>query len=347
MGDDALLSSLWGLLDGPAAALDHVTVTGPPQVLPSVFDVTGWATATVGAATLAVAELLAARCGVPFPPVEVDGVSASAAFLAEALFRPDGWERPPIWDPVAGDYEAADGWIRLHTNYAHHRESALRVLGASADRTAVGARVATWNAADLETEVVAAGGCAAAMRTRAEWERHEHGRVARREPPVAIHRGGTSAGVDARHALRIPTSATTPLAGLRVLDLTRVIAGPECTRFLAAWGADVLRIDPPGFAEVPSLLPETTAGKRCAYLDLRARDGAARFEDLARESDVIVSGLRPGALDALGFGDRRLRELNPAVVVARVDAYGWDGPWCERRGFDSLVQMSTGIAARG
>jgi crotonobetainyl-CoA:carnitine CoA-transferase CaiB-like acyl-CoA transferase len=132
-----------------------------------------------------------------------------------------------------------------------------------------------------------------------------------------------------------------------VLDLTRVIAGPTCTRFLAAHGANVLRIDPPGYAEITDLLPITTAGKWCASLDLRSPDGQTRLASLVAEADVLVCGWRPDALSGLGFDDARLRSLNPALVIGRVSAYGWSGPWMNRRGFDSLVQMSTGIAAEG
>jgi crotonobetainyl-CoA:carnitine CoA-transferase CaiB-like acyl-CoA transferase len=134
---------------------------------------------------------------------------------------------------------------------------------------------------------------------------------------------------------------------VRVLDLTRVIAGPVGTRFLAAYGADVLRIDPPGFAEVPALLPETTTGKRTAALDLRTADGRVAFEGLVASADVLVTGLRADALARLGYDDDALSALNPALIVASLDAYGWAGPWRDRRGFDSLVQMSAGIAAAG
>jgi crotonobetainyl-CoA:carnitine CoA-transferase CaiB-like acyl-CoA transferase len=134
---------------------------------------------------------------------------------------------------------------------------------------------------------------------------------------------------------------------VRVLDLTRVIAGPVATRFLAGYGADVLRIDPPGFAEVPALLPETTAGKRTAALDLTGAAGREAFESLVAGADVLVSGLRADALARLGYDDAALAALNPALIVASLDAYGWDGPWRDRRGFDSLVQMSSGIAAAG
>ena len=138
-----------------------------------------------------------------------------------------------------------------------------------------------------------------------------------------------------------------PLAGVRVLDLTRVIAGPVGTRHLAAFGADILRVDPPGFEEMPSLLLETTRGKRRTALDLKAPDGRGQFETLVAGADVLVHGYRPDALARLGYTVEHLRLLNPSLVLVALDAYGWSGPWAVRRGFDSLVQMSSGIAHPG
>ncbi|MCU1371263.1 MAG: CoA transferase, family protein [Ilumatobacteraceae bacterium] len=346
MDDRALLQDLWTDLAGPPDLLDRVTLTGPGSVLPSVYDVTGFATASVAAAVLAVAELAAARSGgAAVADVAVDRLGASASFRFEGLLEAVGWQLPPIWDPVAGDYRAADGWIRLHTNYRHHLDAALAVLGAPAEREAVAAEVARWTADELEAAVVAAGGCAAAMRTVDEWSAHPAGRATAAERPVVIGApvpisGGT--GPD----LGRPDGAA-PLAGIRVLDLTRVIAGPVATRFLAGYGADVLRIDPPGFEEVPALLPEAPAGKRTAFADLTSDRGRAVFEALVAEAHVVVGGFRPGALAGLGYGPAGLRSINPSLVTVTHDAYGWSGPWAGRRGFDSLVQMSTGIAAAG
>jgi crotonobetainyl-CoA:carnitine CoA-transferase CaiB-like acyl-CoA transferase len=148
-------------------------------------------------------------------------------------------------------------------------------------------------------------------------------------------------------AARRREPGSSPLQGIRVLDLTRVIAGPVGTRYLAGYGADVVRIDPPGFAEVPALVPDTTVGKRCIALDLTQTRDRSTFERLVAAADVLVSGYRPDALRRLGYDPDALRRINPALIVARLDAYGWNGPWAGRRGFDSLVQMSTGIAAAG
>jgi CoA-transferase family III len=366
-----ITARVWSEVGGPADLLDVVTTGGPRTVLPSHFDVTGLATSSVAAATLAAAEFLAARNDTRPLPVTVDSRQACAAFAAEGLFTPVGWDLADIWDPIAGNYQAQDGWIRLHTNYAYHRAVVERVLAAG-DRESVRAAVAGWKSADLETAVVEADGCAAAMRTRADWLASPAGAataqaalvsVAERRLPMGVRvsggagaggAGGASAGGaggagagGAGGAGAGGAGGPRPYSGVRVLDLTRVIAGPVGTRFLAAYGADVLRIDPPGFAEVPALLPETTAGKRTAALDLTTASGRTSFEGLVATADVLVTGLRADALAGLGYDDDALAALNPALIVASLDAYGWDGPWRDRRGFDSLVQMSAGIAAAG
>jgi crotonobetainyl-CoA:carnitine CoA-transferase CaiB-like acyl-CoA transferase len=338
--DADLLQNIWSALDGAPDALERVSLTGPADLLPSVYDVSALATATVAAATAAVADVHAARTGARRPAVAVDRAHAAVAFRSERYLVPVGWTPPAIWDPIAGDYETRDGWIRLHTNYRNHREAALRVLGTDATRGAVGRAVARWDGDDLESAVVAAGGCAARMRTEDEWTSHPQGAAAAREPLVAL----------ATHPAApppLPENPRRPLEGVRVLDLTRVIAGPVCTRVLAAYGAHVLRIDPPGFEEVGALLCETTAGKRRAFLDLRAHGDRATFERLLGEAHVVVHGYRSDALERLGLGAARRRELNPRLIDVSLDAYGWTGPWADRRGFDSLVQMSAGIAARG
>jgi hypothetical protein len=334
-------TEIWDALGGDAAAvaIEH----GPQRVLPSVYDVTALAVAAVGCATLAAAQVWAARTGAPMAAVTVDRRAAALAFTSEALFRPIGWSTPPIWDPIAGDYQAADGWIRLHTNYRHHRDAVERVLGVFPDRAGVAATVARWPAERLEAAVVDAGGCAAAWHDRAAWLASPAGRAGAAEPLARWESSPAERPADLVRTADVPG----PYAGLRVLDLTRVIAGPVATRFLAAYGADVLRIDPPGFADVPAAVPETSAGKHCAYLDLRQPADRDTFERLVATAHVFVSGLRPDALAGLGYGRPALRALNPALITASHNAYGWTGPWQGRRGFDSLVQLSCGIAAAG
>jgi hypothetical protein len=344
LGD--LCTRVWRSLGGAADVAEVLTASGPRAVLPAYFDVTGLATASVACATLAAAEFLAAREVSRPRPVSVDSRAACAAFAAEGLFTPVGWSLPEMWDPVAGNYRAEDGWIRLHTNYPYHRAAVERVLDAG-DRAAVAAAALGWKAGDLEAAVVAAGGCAAVMRSRETWLASQPGAATATATPVVVSEHRLPAGRAAAESDPPLSGAAAPFSGVRVLDMTRVIAGPVCTKFLAAYGAEVLRLDPPGFAEVPALLPETTAGKRTAALDLRLDADRRIFENLLADADVLVTGLRADALAGLGYGDGTLTAISPALIIASLNAYGWDGPWRHRRGFDSLVQMSCGIAAAG
>jgi crotonobetainyl-CoA:carnitine CoA-transferase CaiB-like acyl-CoA transferase len=330
------LTLIWTALGGALDWPERVQFVGEGD-LPSVFAVSDLAGASIGAACLAVAELLSARHG-SRPQATVDRRLAS--FWFGASIRPQGWKMPAPWDAVAGDYRAADGWIRLHTNAPHHRAAALAVLGVAADRDEVARAVGTWQADALETSVVQNGGCAAAMRDVAAWTEHPQGRAVLAEP-LLIHEPGTAAPPP-----RWAIPQDRPLHGVRVLDLTRVLAGPVATRFLAGFGAEVLRIDPPGWDE-PSIEPDMTLGKRCTRLDLRQPSDREVWERLLSQADVLVHGYRPGALAGLGLDADRRHALRPDLVDVALDAYGWSGPWQGRRGFDSLVQMSAGIADAG
>ena len=343
----------------------EVTGTG---TLPSAFDVSGFAVATMAEAAVEVARLArrhgtrsgaGSRAGAdadasagagtdePIGAVSIDRDLAALWFGLS--FEPVGWELPPVWDAIAGDYRCADGWIRLHTNAAHHRAAALQVLGlkAGADRPEVAAAVAPWSGEELEAAVVAANGCAALMRSPAQWRAHPQGRAVAAEPLVGWGAPRAVAADDAETLARISLgTARRPLQGVRVLDLTRVIAGPTATRFLAMYGAEVLRIDPPDWQE-QGLEAEMTVGKHCARLDLRDRDGLATLQGLLSGSDLFIHGYRPDALDKLGLSAGILAKEHPNLIDVGLDAYGWRGPWAHRRGFDSLVQMSCGIAYAG
>jgi hypothetical protein len=333
-----MLDAASSALELPAGAADAVVFGGVGD-LPSYFATTDLAAASVGAAALAIRELMVAQGGAA-GAVRVDRRLASLWFGWS--LQPVGWERPPLWDAVAGDYPTADGWIRLHTNAGHHRDAALAVLGCAAEREAVARAVSAWRGEALEAAVVGQGGCAAAMRSAAEWRAHPQGRAVAAEQLIAITTAPAPAGAGRGWA----ATPSRPLAGLKVLDLTRVLAGPVATRFLAGYGADVLRIDPPSWSE-PGVIPEVTLGKRCARLDLTQPVDRVIFENLLAEADILVHGYRADALERLGYGEQIRRRLNPGLIDVALDAYGWTGPWAGRRGFDSLVQMSCGIAQHG
>lgn len=297
----------------------------------------GWAVARAAGAAADLVRQLGGSTGAVVDP------DLALAWFAGS-FTPAGWTVPPPWDPLAADYRCADGWIRLHTNAPHHREAALAALGLPAspgtDRDMVADAVAQWKGEALETAVVDAGGCAAQMRSAGEWSRHPAGAAVETEPLTAWTTLAPAPPVAAQ------SPPERPLAGVRVLDLTRIIAGPVATRFLAGLGADVLRIDPPDWAE-PAAEPELTLGKRCARLDLASSSGARRIRELVAGADILVSGYRPGALAGLGLDALQLQRIRPGLVEVTLNAYGWSGPWAGRRGFDSLVQMSAGIARTG
>ncbi len=328
-----ILTSIQAALGLSQSSIDF-SETG---ALPSAFAVTDLASASIASAGQAVAELLHRQTG-RLPALRVDRRLASFWFATS--LRPIGWNMPPLWDPVAGDYPTQDGWIRLHTNAPHHRAAAEQVLGRVSERSAMAAKVAQWGKTELEQAVVDAGGCAAQMRSWAQWQAHPQGQAVQTEPLVAVIENpptalGTWSGSPAQ-----------PLAGIKVLDLTRVLAGPIASRFLAGLGADVLRIDPPHWNE-PGVVPEVTLGKRCARLDLHDLADRSTFESLLREADILLHGYRADALERLGYGVAQRQALAPGLIDVCLNAYGWSGPWQNRRGFDSLVQMSCGIADAG
>lgn len=225
------------------------------------------------------------------------------------------------WAPLSGFFAARDGFVRTHANYSHHRERLCGALGIAASPEALRERVLGLSAVEVEEMVTAAGGVAVAVRSEAEWAAHPHGSRVGSLPLVVQERRSEGAG--------------RPVDGARVLDLTRVIAGPVATRTLALWGADVLRVDPPSLPEIEWQHLDTGAGKRSCVLDVRSE----RFAELAAEADVLVHGYRPGALPLDG-----VIEANPRLVVASLSAWGTGGPWAGRRGFDSIVQAASGIA---
>ena len=322
-------------------ALDlHKTgfITGD-EILPSRFAVTELAASSIGAVGCSVAHLLKSLNLVgELSTCRVDRRLASLWFGQS--IQPVNWEMPPLWDAIAGDYEASNGWIKLHTNLSHHRKAALSVLKCDADRGKVTHAIKSWDVNELESQIVDAGGVAAAMRTRGQWAFHPQGRAVASEPLICWS--------EPRENLIRPwqPSNKRPLAGLRVLDLTRVLAGPVATRTLAGFGASVLRIDPYGWDEA-NVVPDITIGKRCAFLDLNDQSDRDKFVDLLEQAHVLVHGYRPEALDGLGFDRDTRMKIAPHVIEVSLNAYGQTGPWRNRRGFDSLVQMSSGIAAAG
>jgi crotonobetainyl-CoA:carnitine CoA-transferase CaiB-like acyl-CoA transferase len=342
----------WAALGGDPALLDRVRCEGAGG-LPAELPVMELARSTVAVCALAAAELAARRTGGPVPSVRVDDGAVTAAFLSDRLVRVDG-EAPTTFAPLSRFWQAADGWVRTHANYPHHRSRLLAALGLPADAgvEAVADVIARRGAAEVEETVYAAGGLAVAARTPEEWAAHEQGAPAAAAPLLTRTSLYDLGEQPPRRLPELTGDVTLPAAGLRVLDLTRVLAGPVATRTLALLGADVLRIDAPQLPESQEAHNDTGMGKRSTRLDLGDRGDGDRggdrriFEELLESADVVVLGYRPGALDRFpGLTPEALAVRRPGLVVAQLSAWGRYGPWRERRGFDSLVQMATGIAA--
>jgi hypothetical protein len=337
------LGDLWSALGGgprPAA----VRWAGPAGVLPARLPVAVLARATVAAFALAGQELAAVRAAAQAPGrVVVDAGAVATAFTSERHLRLNG--RPfESFAPLSRFWPAADGWVRTHANYPHHRARLLAALGipdTAADVAGtLGGRIAELPAAAVEEAAFDAGGLAVAVRTPDGWAGHPQGAATAALPLVELSR---VAGAGRRPLPPPPDGPRVPAAGVRVLDLTRVIAGPVATRCLALLGADVLRVDSPILPELEAQHLDTGFGKRSTLLDLERRADRATFDDLLATADVVVSGYRPGALDRFGLAPDELLERRPGLVVGSLSAWG-TGPWAGRRGFDSLVQAACGIS---
>jgi crotonobetainyl-CoA:carnitine CoA-transferase CaiB-like acyl-CoA transferase len=269
------------------------------------------------------------------------GVRAAAAAMRSVRYLRIGGQAPKDpWDPFSGYYPVRDGrWISIHCNFANHREAALKVLGGPADRAAAEEASCNWHGAELEDAIHAAKGCAGLARTAEEWAKHPHSAAVAGQPLLSIERIGDS------DPEPLPAGAR-PLSGVRVLDLTRVLAGPTCARTLAEHGADVLKIAGPHLADSGASEFDTGIGKLQAFLDLRDGAGVEKLRSLLREADVFSQSFRPGTLAARGFSPEEAAKLRPGIVYVTLSAWGTAGPWKDRRGFDSIVQTVSGMALR-
>lgn len=333
--------SLGGL---PEQALSFLELTGAEPALPSSFMVGTAAQASIAAAALAACEVGHLR-GQPRQRVSVDMRHAAAE--CTSWFSVDG-RTPELWDPFSGLYRCADGWVRVHANFAHHRAGALRLFGLdplTATRAAAEAALAGCSASAFEQAASDAGLVVTALRDFAQWDSHPQGQAVAAQPLLRVERiGGQGGAASARAwpALAAGVADAQPLSGLRVLDLTRILAGPVGCRMLAGLGADVLMVNGPHLPNIDAIA-DLSRGKRSAQLDLRQPAGAAAMRELLAQAHVIVQGYRPGGLATLGFGPEDAARMSPGIIYASLSAYGPSGPWSSRRGFDSLVQTAMGF----
>jgi CoA-transferase family III len=331
-----ILTDLWTLAGGAPAALDAVTLTGSEPQLPSSFRVGAAAQVPIAASGLAAAEIWKLRSG-ETQGVGVDMVHATAECRSERYLRVNGKPPPPAWDAIAGVYQTrGDRFVRLHTNFPHHRDAVCKVLDCKAEREAVQAALMQWDGEAFETAAYAAGGVVSLMRSHAEWSALPQAEALAELPVLTIEKIGEAPP-------RPWPKGDRPLEGIRVLDLSRVIAGPVAGRTLAVHGADVMLVSGPDLPAIPWLTIDTGRGKLSAFIELKSEQGRSKLRELLAAADIFSQGYRPSAIASLGFAPEEAAHISPGIVYVSLSAYGHTGPWAERRGFDSLVQTSTGF----
>ncbi|HEU5037649.1 MAG TPA: CoA transferase [Nocardioides sp.] len=329
----------WADLDMDPALLDMVDDQERPVPLPSSLAVGELAWDSVAIASVMLGQA-GADGGLDTRRVALDPERIAAAYTSERHFRLDGEPVEP-WAPFSGFWRAADGWVRTHANYTHHARRLLEVLGlaSSTDRASLERAIGRWRTTELEDAAAEHGALAFAVRTPQEWTATEQGGH-RGHPWLRCAVTGDAPPRDRR----TPPRTNQPLAGVRVLDLTRVIAGPVAGRTLALAGADVLRVDPPALVEPEWQHLDSGHHKRSTLLDLRSKTGSDSFAALAASADILLLGYAPEALARLHLDPASVADRFPGLVSGYVSAWSPEGPWARRRGFDSLVQAASGIA---
>jgi crotonobetainyl-CoA:carnitine CoA-transferase CaiB-like acyl-CoA transferase len=319
---------------------DAVTFSGGTDpILPTPFRVGVAGAATLAATGLAAADLWEHRTG-RAQAIGVDVRRATASLRSGHYLKVGDGEVSAGRNSIMGFYPTKDGrWSYIHANFPNHRAIALKVLGCEEDRDAVTRAVATWNAAELEEALVAAKGVGGMVRTHAEWAKHPQAAAIAALPLMEIVRVGDSPPEP------LPAGGR-PLSGVRVVDVTRVLAGPTCARTLAEHGADVMKISAAHLPNLGYQELDTGHGKLSTYLDLREQRNVDTLRDLVRQADVFSQGYRPGTLGARGLSPEELAAIRPGLVYVSLCAFGHTGPWASRRGFDTLVQSVSGITAR-
>ncbi|MFW2332612.1 CoA transferase [Ilumatobacter sp.] len=317
-----------GMLPGPMLRTGELTVRGQGSVA-SAFDVGRLLAATSVHCVAALDDFGDTGGG---RVLDLDQV---AAFCTTHLDI-DG-EPVPVWADLSGIYPTADDrHLQIHCNFPHHADGVVDLLGTTHDRAEVAAAIARHDAVELETALVERGMIAAAVRTLDEWNAHPHALATADLPLLDVEQIGAA---DPRPG--------TDWAGTHVLDCSRVLAGPVAGQLLAGVGANVLRVGAEHLPSVPVGVISTGFGKRNAFVDLRTAEGGTAMETLLGGTDVWIDAFRPGSMAALGFAPDRVAEFRPGVVIVQVSAFDWTGPWAGRRGYDSIVQSTTGIRWAG
>lgn len=345
-GKEGALRELLALRGAGGSAAAEVSIDGVDPFYPTPFRVGESAAAALAATGVAANDLWEMRTG-RRQRISVDVREAAATLRTVDYTRaPDAegvYAHVPIPNAMAHMLTvtqpwrtADDRWFLPHFNLPNLSARVLGVLQCDSAPASVKAAVARWRAGDLEEAIAEAGACGGTIRTADEWLAHPQGRYLAARPVIEITRIGDSAPEPFRNA-------AAPLAGVRVLDLTRILAGPVAGRTLAEHGADVLMVTSRDLPQTPEHVRDTSHGKRSCFLDLKTRDGAARLHALAQEGDVFIDGYRPGRLASLGFDAATLAAARPGMIHVAVSCFGSGGPFASRAGWEQVAQAVTGV----
>ncbi|KAI0785118.1 CoA-transferase family III domain-containing protein [Abortiporus biennis] len=333
-------TKLWRSLHLPLEFLEYLHLTeNPDPAVNSSFKLGTTAQTSIGLAALSAAYFHKLRTGIS-QDVSVNVRHAVIEFKSEAYYLIDG--QPPklgaLFDKLSGVYKTKDSnYVRIHTNFPHHRQGILDILKCEPTKESIADAMLQWNSADIESEASSRKMVVTALRSFHEWDEHPQGIALAQTPPVTLIKVGDAP----KRANNKPYQY--PLEDIRVLDLTRVLAGPVCGRTLAAYGADVLWVTSPKLPDLPVLDTDTSRGKRTTQLDLTKEEDRSTLRSLVKDADIFLQAYRPGGLSEKGFGVEDVVSARPGIIYASLTAYGWDGPWSGQRGFDSLVQTASGF----
>jgi crotonobetainyl-CoA:carnitine CoA-transferase CaiB-like acyl-CoA transferase len=315
---------------------------GRDPVLPTRFALAETAAGVLGAIGIAAAEVGKMRGGPP-QEVRVDVRHAAAALNSFRYHRiVDGMDPAAMFGAAAQTgttaiYPTKDGRY-FHTHGSFDPAGMCAAIGVQ-DPTPekMASAVASWDGLALENRLAELGHCGAMVRSEKEWAAHPHGQALAQVPVVEVLRVGDSDPEPLERAER-------PLAGIRVLDLTRVLAGPTCARTLAEHGADVLKVGAKHLPTIEHFDLDTGHGKRWAHLNLKETGDRDALRSLVGGADVFSEGYRPGVMRRLGFGAEQLHELRPGIINVSINCYGHDGPFAGKPGWEQLGQSVSGMA---
>jgi hypothetical protein len=331
---------LWDTIGLPSGAVTSLQLPNADDIgLPSSYKIGHLAQASIGISALIAAQIGATRNGTSVPAVTVPLRHAVAEYKSERLYTLNGYRNEDPWGPIGGLHKTADGHVRIHDSFPNHRDGALRLLGLTpgeATRADVTSKTKNWNAVDLEIEAVENKLVIAALRSYKQWDVLPHAKAINNFP-ISVQAHGNA---------RLPKTmlpADQCLEGLRVVEMSRVIAAPLAGKTLAAHGADVIWITSPSLPDLPAMDRDFARGKRTVQLDAKNPEDKQKILDLVASADVFLQGFRPSAFEALGLGKQKLREINPDLIVASMSAYGPEGSWSKKRGFDSIIQTCSGM----